>query len=138
MGKMDFHVSVKALVFDERQRLLLLREESGVWDLPGGRMEHGENFHGALQRECREEIGIAGQILDATPYLAWSSLHSDGFWKVILCFRMRIAADELHQSWRPSEECTEFGFFAVEALDELNLAHQMHPLAKHWRLAGNA
>jgi 8-oxo-dGTP pyrophosphatase MutT (NUDIX family) len=132
---MNFHVSVKALVFDEHDRLLLLQEESGIWDLPGGRIEHGEELQEALRRECCEEIGVAGDILDASPFMAWSILHSDGFWKVILCYRMQISNQTLQENWIPSSECTRFEFFTPATLSTLNLAQQMSPLAKQWQEA---
>ena len=135
MGNMNFHVSVKALIFDPHQHLLLAQEDSGVWDLPGGRMEHGESFHAALLRECREEMGVSGDIIDSTPFLAWSIQHSDGFWKAILCFRMRLSVQTLQEQWMPSSECRSYAFFAPQALASLNLAQQMEPLAQHWLAA---
>lgn len=135
MDTMNFHVSIKALVFDEHQHLLLVQEDSGVWDLPGGRMEHGESFHAALLRECQEEMGVCGDILDTTPFLAWSTQHSDGFWKAILCFRMHLPFTTLQERWTPSNECRAYAFFAPHALATLNLAQQMAPLAQHWQAA---
>lgn len=135
MDTMNYHVSIKALIFDRHQHLLLVQEDSGIWDLPGGRMEHGESFHEALLRECEEEMGVKGDIIDTTPYLAWSTQHSDGHWKAILCFRMDLAADTLREHWIPSSECRSFGFFSPDALATLNLAQQMTPLARHWQTA---
>ncbi|MGH3784067.1 MAG: (deoxy)nucleoside triphosphate pyrophosphohydrolase [Pseudonocardiaceae bacterium] len=33
-------------------------ELAGRWELPGGRVEPGENAHEALVRECREELAV--------------------------------------------------------------------------------
>jgi 8-oxo-dGTP diphosphatase len=38
---------------------------SGKLSFPGGKIEDGEDWHDALLREAREELGI--EILDATP-----------------------------------------------------------------------
>jgi len=86
MDRRNFHVTIKGLFFDERGRILLVREPSGVWDLPGGRLEHGETFHAALRRECREEMALECEILDPAPHWAWSARDRDGLWKVVLCF----------------------------------------------------
>ncbi|HEX7964014.1 MAG TPA: NUDIX hydrolase, partial [Candidatus Saccharimonadales bacterium] len=53
-----YRVSVKALVFDDQQRLLVLNGEGG-WEIPGGGMEHDEDYAACMQRELQEEIGVA-------------------------------------------------------------------------------
>lgn len=124
MDKRDFHVAVKGLFFDERGRVLVLKEASGVWELPGGRLEHGEDIPSALKRECREEMGIDCEVLDAAPRLAWSAFDRDGFWKVVLCFRIRLP----RLDFVPSEECIALDFFDKAGLEAIDLAPQMRPL----------
>jgi ADP-ribose pyrophosphatase YjhB (NUDIX family) len=58
---------VRALVVDERERLVLVRfdhPDRTVWATPGGGIEHGESEHDALRRELREELGlgVAGRL----------------------------------------------------------------------------
>lgn len=57
-----FHLGVKALAYNEEGSLLLLqgRRKTGelYWDLPGGRMQQGENPEETLRRELKEEIGL--------------------------------------------------------------------------------
>lgn len=124
MDKRWYHVTIKGLFFDENQRVLLVQEECGVWDLPGGRIEHGEDFHGTLRRECQEEMGIACQILDTSPYWAWTALDRDDIWKVVLCFRITLP----NLAFTPSEECVKLGFFDAASLNDINLVPQMRPL----------
>ena len=58
--------SVKAVVIHDGCVLLLLNER-GEWDLPGGRPDPGEDHRAALKREVREEAGLeveVGALLD--------------------------------------------------------------------------
>lgn len=59
-------ISIKGVVIDDG-RVLLLLNERGEWDLPGGRPDPGEDHRTALAREVREEAGLAvevGALLD--------------------------------------------------------------------------
>ena len=80
MDKQNYHVTIKGLFFDRQGRVMLVKESSGEWDLPGGRLEHGEDFHTALKRECQEEMGLDCRVLDAIPYWAWPAQDQDGVW----------------------------------------------------------
>lgn len=50
-----YRVSAKALIFDDQQRLLMLQNNEGGWEIPGGGWEHGESFEEAIRREIQEE-----------------------------------------------------------------------------------
>jgi 8-oxo-dGTP pyrophosphatase MutT (NUDIX family) len=65
-----FPVSVKGVVFN-RGDVLLLRNERDEWELPGGKLELGEDPPYTVVRELREELGIAVEpdtLLDAWVY----------------------------------------------------------------------
>jgi 8-oxo-dGTP diphosphatase len=62
----DYPLSIKGVVIDGGCVLLLLNER-GEWDLPGGRPNSGEDHRSALTREVREESGLeveVGALLD--------------------------------------------------------------------------
>lgn len=64
----QFRVGCKALIFDERGRILVVRraaEETlpGIWEFPGGGVEFGETLEAALARELREETGLEPDVL---------------------------------------------------------------------------
>lgn len=124
MAKQSYQVTIKGLCTDDQGRILLVKEETGYWDLPGGRMEHGEDFHTTLARECREETGIACRILDAVPHLAWTARNYDNLWKVVLCFRIELA----HLDFTPSPECIAIDFVHPAELGQLNVAPQIGQL----------
>jgi 8-oxo-dGTP pyrophosphatase MutT (NUDIX family) len=65
-----YPVSVKGVVA-RGGRILLLHNERGEWELPGGRLEIGETPQQCVVREIAEESGwavTAGPILDAWLY----------------------------------------------------------------------
>jgi 8-oxo-dGTP diphosphatase len=65
-------IIVAAGVLIEAGRVLLAQRKpgahlAGAWELPGGKVEEGEDPREALRRELREELGIdveVGEILD--------------------------------------------------------------------------
>ncbi len=127
MDERSYQVTVKGICFDEQGQVLLVQENTGRWDLPGGRMEHGEDFHTTLNRECREEMGIDCRILDQHPYWAWPALHDDGLWKVVLCFRIALP----HLMFTASDECIALDFVNIRTFNERTAVLQIHPLRDH-------
>ncbi|MGK8524041.1 NUDIX hydrolase [Nocardia asteroides] len=91
MPSANLRHSVRAIVLDEQDRILLCRytiaEPAGtiVWAAPGGGIEPGEQPLAALRRELHEEIGLA---LDADPPHVWhqqvvTPAHAPGYDGVI-------------------------------------------------------
>ncbi len=65
-----FPVSVKGVAV-QHGRVLLLENERAEWELPGGKLELGEDPARCVQREIREEAGwevTAGPLLDCWQY----------------------------------------------------------------------
>ena len=58
---MNHPLSIKGVLIHEG-RVLLLLNERGEWDLPGGRPDAGEDHRTALRREVREEAGLDVEI----------------------------------------------------------------------------
>ncbi|MBM3531938.1 MAG: NUDIX domain-containing protein [Alphaproteobacteria bacterium] len=54
-------MSVKAAIIED-ERVLLLANDRGEWELPGGRLDPGESEPQALAREIAEELGVSARI----------------------------------------------------------------------------
>ncbi len=60
-------VGVSTAVFRDGRVLLAQRAVgalTGLWSLPGGRVEHGERWREAALRELDEEVGVKADIVD--------------------------------------------------------------------------
>lgn len=53
-----YRVAVKALIRNDKGEVLLVKEKSDKWDLPGGGLDHNEEPEAGLKREILEELGI--------------------------------------------------------------------------------
>jgi 8-oxo-dGTP pyrophosphatase MutT (NUDIX family) len=106
-------LGVRGLVLDGANRVFLVRHGyvSG-WHLPGGGVEVGETFRGALERELMEEGAIE---LSGEP-----ALHGL-FFNSHVSRRDHVAVYVIRQFWQarvpePNREIVACGFFAVDAL----------------------
>jgi 8-oxo-dGTP pyrophosphatase MutT (NUDIX family) len=65
-----FPVSIKGVVFVD-ERVVLLKNERDEWELPGGKLEPGEDPGQCAVREVKEELALdvaLGPILDSWVY----------------------------------------------------------------------
>ncbi len=63
MTNTDFKIIVCAAIANKENKILLARRKAGkilggLWEFPGGKLEHGEELEAALKRELREELSI--------------------------------------------------------------------------------
>lgn len=53
-----YRVTSRAIILDERMRILVIENEDGSYELPGGGWEHKESFEDCIRREIKEELGV--------------------------------------------------------------------------------
>jgi ADP-ribose pyrophosphatase YjhB (NUDIX family) len=99
-------VGVAGVVFDGEGRILLIKTEKAGWELPGGRVEPGEDFIAALQREVREEARCeveVGRLTSVTSHVAAPAL-------TLLTFLCRHTGGDPC----PGDDSLEAGWFAPD------------------------
>ena len=108
-------LGVRAVVLDADSRVFLVRHTYVVgWYLPGGGVEVGQTFRGALERELMEEgrIEVLGE-----PELhgVFLNSHVSPRDHVIVYVVRQFRQDRMPE---PNREIAECGFFALDALPD--------------------
>lgn len=88
-----------AALIDGSGRILLAerppgKQLAGLWEFPGGKVEHGERPETALVRELREELDIAVAPAALTPF-AFASHAYDDFHLLMPLYLCRTWAGEV-------------------------------------------
>jgi ADP-ribose pyrophosphatase YjhB (NUDIX family) len=99
-------VGVSGVVSDGGGRILLIKTEKAGWELPGGRVEPGEDFIAALRREVREEARCeveVGRLTGVTSNVAAPGV-------TILTFLCRHTGGDPC----PGDDSLEVGWFAPD------------------------
>ena len=121
-----FPVSVKGVVFVDGG-VVLLRNERDEWELPGGKLEHGEDPTDCLVREVGEELSIgvaAERILDCWRYEIAGRAEV-----VIVTYGCRALEGKAP---RLSAEHKAVGTFAVDEIEGLNMPEGYRRSIRDW------
>ena len=116
-----YRVSTKALI-KKNEKVLLLMESDGRWELPGGGLEVGESFESNLRREIREELGVNITEISKQPISMWTLVDEDKVNgvrpKLIIVFNVQV--DSFNFINNP-EESVKTEFFSKNEISNLNL-----------------
>lgn len=118
-----FQVAIKGLLVVD-QRLLVLREADGarLWELPGGRIDVGEEQvpqEDVLRRELLEELGPDLRCEIGPPLVTWTrplalAPGEYGFLVGLLCTRitgrLRLSAEHCDARWVSRDEWRDLPF----------------------------
>ena len=123
---MRFPVSVKGVLL-ENHRVVLLLNERDEWELPGGRLERGEDPVACLEREFAEELGakiVADRILDCWLYPVLPE-------KEVLIVTYAVRRVD-RQEFRVSREHRKFGVFPIGELPGLVMPEGYRRSIRAW------
>lgn len=121
MERSDFPITtVGGLLRDEAGDVLMVKtwKWSGLWGIPGGKVEYGETLETAFRREVREETGL--EILDLKLVLVQDAVEHPEFHKpmhfVLINYLASVAG--FHPVVRLNDEAQEYLWISMpEALN---------------------
>lgn len=88
-----YRVSVKAIIRNDNNEVLVVKENGSQWSLPGGGIDHKESVHDALKRELYEEALIDTPFTETLLDTATMFVESKEAWLMWLVFNIRIHGD---------------------------------------------
>ena len=117
-----FSVSQKAILIRDGKCLIAeVDKKPGVWDLPGGRINIGENKECGLRREIKEELGIDNfEIISTIHYDAW---HTSLGWPICGIANLISSDEEIILS----DEHTDSKWISEEEIDNYNFLWTQMP-----------
>jgi 8-oxo-dGTP pyrophosphatase MutT (NUDIX family) len=121
-----FPVSVKGVLVRDG-RVLLLKNERDEWELPGGKLELGEEPPACVAREMAEETGLpvtTGPILDA-----WQYHIGEGRDVLVVTYGCHPQGD---QSPALSGEHKQIGFFTEAEVSDLTMPDGYRRSIQSW------
>lgn len=120
-GKDHIGVGVGALIFKDKKILIgkrgsKARDDVGLWEFPGGGVDFGETFEGAIRREVMEEFGV--QIGNLKFLRVIEQIQDGKHWVGI-----SYTADWVSGEARPLEEdkFSEFKWATIKEIEKLDL-----------------
>jgi len=89
-----YRVSVKALITNDRNQVLVLKEGQDFWSLPGGGLEHGELQPDCLRREIMEELGVSDIEIGEIAYSKTFYLDRRDAWMIWVVYRATLGTTD--------------------------------------------
>ncbi len=115
----NFRIAVKSFIVNKENKLLLLKRRSndvhkpGNWDIPGGRLELGEDPFVGLKRETKEETNLDIDII--SPLHVQHFTRDDGQ-KITMLI---ILCKPTHNNLKLSEEHTEYSWISLNQKENI-------------------
>ena len=107
MNQQIQRVSVKGIVYND-DKIFMLKDHGGKWELPGGRIDFGEHPEQTLKREFTEELNISeievGNLVNVWDFSV--NAKGDNYHFILIVFEciadlsnLKISDEHLEYQW---------------------------------------
>ncbi len=121
IGGQSRRLAALAAVFQDGQLLLIRREDTGLWALPGGMTDLGETWARCAQRELQEETTVTGRVVDLLGIFDWSLIKDPPSSTLLATF---LVEPDSGSQPKPMPETLGAGFFPMNELPELSPGYE--------------
>ncbi len=121
-----YRISIKALIKNEENKILLIQEDTGLRELPWGGLGFGETAQEGLHRELLEEMWLEALHIAKKPSFFFTRQEK---W----CRKSNIVYETTlkHLNFTPTQECVAIRFFSPQEmmLQQDSLYHNVQMFA---------
>ena len=115
-------ISIKGIVFED-DKVWLRKNERKEWELPGGKMDEGEQPKETVVRELREELGFETEVVDIVQVhlytIKTSKEESKGVLVITYLCKLLKKVDDFETEGEAGK--AEFRSFSLEEIKNLNM-----------------
>lgn len=125
-----YRISIKALVLNEsRDKFLIVQEENGDWELPGGGLDWGCTPQEDLSREIQEEMGIkVSKVAYYPSYFLTGQTRNKSVWLANLLYETELE----NLNFTASDECIAVRFVNKNDISTLPVFPNVAMLAEQF------
>lgn len=104
----------------------MVKEDNGLWDLPGGGLEHGETVEECIKRELGEESSFEVTRIEMKSLMVATYKDKKDWWIT----NIFVVTEADTSSFVATDECTEYKFFSLEEAVKMPVYQSVDELAK--------
>lgn len=118
-------IDTRAVIFNDKDEILLIHDYDGKWALPGGWCDYDQTIYSNTVKESREEAGLEVKCKRLVcAHSHWGHNNPKSFFSVMRFF---VICDVLGGSFVENDETSESKYFSVENLPEDLNTHKTTP-----------
>ena len=131
----NYGLTMRGVIKNENDEILLLKRhpksktDPQMWELPGGKVEKGEDFTDALEREIKEETGLNVEVGDFCEAVQNDYMHKR-------TVQVMMYLTDIEGEVEISEEHTEFMWADLEKIKTLDISSSLEKVLKkrNWEI----